>query len=173
MTRRDDLGQPVYPIGFTNAEGAKKAQTLDWGLKYHVIKKAETLEELAKLYGIPATALKEQVEEWNRSVDSGEDQAFGRPMQKAMKLERGPWYAVRMWPKVHYCMGGVKVNTQSQVLHLVTTKPIPGLYAAGEATGGIHGASRLGACAVAEGVVTGRNAGRLCAASKSIDLKHV
>ncbi len=173
MTRRDDQGRPVYPIGFTNAKGAKKAQTLDWGLKYHVIKQAETLEELAKLYGIPPKALVEQVKEWNLAVDAGVDNEFGRPMQKAMKLEKGPWYAVRMWPKVHYCMGGVKVNTHSQVLHLVTTKPIPGLYAAGEATGGIHGASRLGACAVAEGVVTGRNAGRLCAASKSIDLKQV
>ncbi len=173
MTRRDAQGQPVYPIGFTNAEGASKAQTLDWGLKYNVIKKADTLEELAEIYAIPADALKAQVESWNKAVDTGEDSEFGRPMQKAMKLEQGPWYAVRMWPKVHYCMGGVKVNTRSEVLHLVSYKPIAGLYAAGEATGGIHGASRLGACAVAEGVVTGRNAGQMCAASKSIVLKHV
>lgn len=170
MTRRDDQGQPVYPIGFTNAEGAKKAQTLDWGLKYKVIQKAETLDELAKIYGIPAAALKEQVARWNKAVASGKDSEFGRPMQKSMKLEQGPWYGVRMWPKVHYCMGGVRVNTHSQVLHLVTDKPIEGLFAAGEATGGIHGASRLGACAVAEGVVTGRNAGRMCVQSKSIKL---
>lgn len=58
MTRRDEHGQPVYPIGFTNAEGASKAQTLDWGLKYKVISKAETLDELAAIYGMPAKALK-------------------------------------------------------------------------------------------------------------------
>ncbi|MBW8182168.1 flavocytochrome c [Shewanella nanhaiensis] len=170
MTRRDDKGHPVYPIGFTNAEGAKDAQTLDWGLKYKVIQKAETLDELAKLYGIPAKALIAQVARWNKAVAAGKDGEFGRPMQKAMKLEQGPWYGVRMWPKVHYCMGGVRVNTHSQVLHLVTDKPIEGLFAAGEATGGIHGASRLGACAVAEGVVTGRNAGRICSEAQRIRL---
>lgn len=170
MTRRDEQGKPVYPIGFTNAEGAKDAQTLDWGLKYNVIKKADNLDELAKIYNMPAEALKAQVARWNEAVSKSEDGEFGRPMQKAMLLDKGPWYAVRMWPKVHYCMGGVKVNTASEVLHLVSNKPIPGLYAAGEATGGIHGASRLGACAVAEGVVTGRNAGRHCAQSLSVKL---
>lgn len=171
MTRRDQLGNPVYPIGFTNAKGAKDAQTLDWGLKYKVIQKADTLDELARLYDIPATALKAQVSRWNAAVAKGQDSEFGRPMQKAMKLEQGPWYAVRMWPKVHYCMGGVRVNTASEVLHLVSNKPIPGLYAAGEATGGIHGASRLGACAVAEGVVTGRNAGQHCAEGQAVSLQ--
>lgn len=172
MTRRDMNNQPVYPIGFTNAQGASKAQTLDWGLKYKVISKAETIEELAAIYGMPAKALKAQVARWNEAVKSGVDKEFGRPMQEAIVLDKGPWYAVRMWPKVHYCMGGVKVNTQSEVLHLVSNKAIPGLYAAGEATGGIHGASRLGACAVAEGVVTGRNAGRNCAAASAVTLKQ-
>lgn len=172
MTRRDEKGQPVYPIGFTNAAGASKAQTLDWGLKYKVISKAETIEELAAIYGMPAKALKAQVARWNEAVKSGVDKEFGRPMQEAIVLDKGPWYAVRMWPKVHYCMGGVKVNTQSEVLHLVSNKAIPGLYAAGEATGGIHGASRLGACAVAEGVVTGRNAGRNCAVANAVILKQ-
>jgi len=106
-------------------------------------------------------------------VKTGIDKEFDRPMQEAIVLDKGPWYAVRMWPKVHYCMGGVKVNTQSEVLHLVSNKAISGLYAAGEATGGIHGASRLGACAVAEGVVTGRNAGRNCAAASAVTLKQV
>ncbi|HCD12239.1 FAD-binding protein, partial [Shewanella sp.] len=172
MTRRDEHNNPVYPIGFTNAEGAKNAQTLDWGIKYKVITKADTLDELAKAYGMPADKLKAQVARWNEAVKSGDDKEFGRPMQEAIVLDKGPWYAVRMWPKVHYCMGGVKVNTNSEVLHLVSNQPIAGLYAAGESTGGIHGASRLGACAVAEGIVTGRNAGRNCAAAKPVALKQ-
>ncbi|SDI36126.1 flavocytochrome c [Ferrimonas sediminum] len=172
MTRRDEQGKPVYPIGLTNAKGAAKAQTLAWGMKYDVIKKADTLEQLAKEYGIPADKLKAQVAQWNQFVRDGEDKQFGRPLMQAFELTEGPWYAVRMWPKVHYCMGGVRVNTQSEVLHLVSDKPIAGLYAAGEATGGIHGASRLGACAVAEGVVTGRNAARSAAAASAISLKQ-
>lgn len=171
MTRRDDQGKPVYPIGFTNAKGAKNAQTLAWGMKYDVIKKADTLEELAAQYDIPADKLKAQVTQWNQFVKDGEDKQFGRPLMQAFELTEGPWYSVRMWPKVHYCMGGVRVNTHSQVLHLVSDKPIEGLFAAGEATGGIHGASRLGACAVAEGVVTGRNAARTAVSEKAIDLK--
>ncbi|BDY06847.1 flavocytochrome c [Ferrimonas sp. YFM] len=171
MTRRDEQGQPVYPVGFTNEKGAAKAQTLEWGLKYDVIKKADTLEELAGLYGIPAEKLKAQVAQWNQYVRDGEDKQFGRPLMKAFELTQGPWYAVRMWPKVHYCMGGVRVNTHSQVLHLISDKPIPGLFAAGEATGGIHGASRLGACAVAEGVVTGRNAARSAVKADAVSLK--
>ncbi|MBY6188396.1 flavocytochrome c [Marinobacter hydrocarbonoclasticus] len=171
MTRRDDQGKPVYPVGFTNAKGAAQAQTLAWGMKYDVIKKADTLEELAKIYGMPADKLVAQVERWNEAVRTGEDKEFGRPLMQAFELKEGPWYGVRMWPKVHYCMGGVRVNTHSEVLHLVTNKPIQGLYAAGEATGGIHGASRLGACAVAEGVVTGRNAAKHAYASDAVTLQ--
>ncbi|GLS82882.1 flavocytochrome c [Paraferrimonas haliotis] len=160
LTRRDDQNKPVYPVGFTNAEGAKRAQTLGWGLKYDVIKKADTLDELAKLYGMPADKLEKQVARFNEFVKKGHDDEFNRPLETAIEMKEGPWYAVRMWPKVHYCMGGVRVNTNSQVLRLTDDKPIPGLFAAGEATGGIHGASRLGSCAVAEGVVTGRNAAK-------------
>ncbi|WP_028115946.1 flavocytochrome c [Ferrimonas senticii] len=171
MTRRDENGAPVYPIGFVNHKGAERAQTLEWGMKYNVIKKADTLEELAALYGMPADALKQTVADWNEAVRTGEDKEFGRPLMQAFELTEGPWYAARMWPKVHYCMGGVRVNTNSEVLHLVTNKPIDGLYAAGEATGGIHGASRLGACAVAEGVVTGRNAAKHAATSTPVSLE--
>ncbi|WP_025819508.1 flavocytochrome c [Shewanella marina] len=171
MTRRDEQGRPVYPIGFTNAKGAAKAQTLEWGMKYNVIKKADTLAELAAIYGMPADKLIAQVERWNNAVTNKQDEEFGRPMQEAILLDSGPWYGVRMWPKVHYCMGGVKVNTRSEVMHLVTNKAIAGLYAAGEVTGGVHGASRLGACAVAEGIVTGRNAGRICGTADAAALK--
>ncbi|QIZ77606.1 flavocytochrome c [Ferrimonas lipolytica] len=172
MQNRDEKGQPVYPIGFTNAEGASRAQTLEWGLKYDVIKKAENLDDLASLYDMPAEALKQQVADWNKYVRQGKDEQFGRPLASAIELNLGPWYAVRMWPKVHYCMGGVRVNAKSEVLALLTDQHIEGLYAAGEATGGIHGASRLGGCAIAEGVVTGRNAARNIANKNSVTLKQ-
>ncbi len=56
-------------------------------------------------------------------------------------------------------MGGVKINSDAQIISKDGT-PIPGLYAAGEVTGGIHGANRLGGNAVADIVVFGRIAGQ-------------
>ena len=70
----------------------------------------------------------------------------------------GPYYAVNVGPRIHHCMGGVKINSDAQVISTDGT-PIPGLYAAGDVTGGIHGANRLGGNAVADIVVFGRIAG--------------
>jgi len=68
-----------------------------------------------------------------------------------------------LWPKVHYTPGGVGINTDAQVIDL-DGRPIPHLFAAGEVCGGIHGASRLGSCALTECIVFGRIAGQQAAA---------
>jgi len=72
---------------------------------------------------------------------------------------KGPFYAIRLVPKPHHTMGGLKINTKAQVISANTNKPIPGLFAAGEVTGGTHGASRLGSCAIADCLVCGMVAG--------------
>lgn len=84
-------------------------------------------------------------------------------------LETAPYYAVCVTPAIHHTMGGLSVNTDTQVLKADRT-PIPGLYAAGEVTGGLHGANRLGGNGVADIVVNGRLAG-IAAAQKVKDLK--
>ena len=56
-------------------------------------------------------------------------------------------------------MGGLLINSEAQVLNL-SKKPIEGFYAAGEVTGGVHGASRLGSCAMIDCLVFGRIAGK-------------
>ena len=61
-------------------------------------------------------------------------------------------------------MGGVLINANAQVLDLLK-KPIKSFYAAGEVTGGVHGASRLGSCAITDCLVFGRIAGRNAAAN--------
>ena len=61
-----------------------------------------------------------------------------------------------MSPKVHHCMGGLLTNMNGQVLDIMDQEPIPGLYAAGEATGGVHGMVRLGTVAVADCMIFGR-----------------
>lgn len=159
-------GKPVYPICFTDAKGVEKAQTLRNGLKYKVIWQFDTLEELAAHFNIPADALVKQVKTWNKMVAEKKDTEFDRPLQLAIQLDKPPFYACRVWPKVHYCMGGVGINAKAEVLD-VMGKPIPGLYAAGEVTGGAHGASRLGGCAIADGLVFGRIAGDSACAAKA------
>ncbi len=57
-------------------------------------------------------------------------------------LEIPPFYAIRLWPKIHYTPGGLLVDTRARVMDLFQ-HPIPGLFTAGEVTGGIHGAGRL------------------------------
>lgn len=151
-------GKPVYPVCFTDSKAVGKAQTLKNALKYGVIKAFDTVEELARAYGIPADELVKQVAEWNAMVEAKSDEAFHRPLDLAVKLDKAPYYACRVWPKVHYCMGGVGITKNAEVL-TVDGKIIPGLFAAGEVTGGTHGASRLGGCAIADGLVFGRIAG--------------
>lgn len=85
---------------------------------------------------------------------------MGRPFTKNAKpMGTGPWYCSLLSPKVHHCMGGVETNSLGQVIDISTDKPIPGLYAAGESTGGVHGAVRLGSCATMDCLVNGRIAG--------------
>ena len=87
------------------------------------------------------------------------DEDFGRSAtEMTASLESAPYYAVRVTPAIHHTMGGLCVNTETQVLKADGT-PIPGLYAAGEVTGGLHGANRLGGNGVADIVVNGRLAG--------------
>lgn len=73
-------------------------------------------------------------------------------------MTEGPWYACRKVPTVHHTMGGIRVNVESEACN-ADGEPIPGLYAAGECTGGIHGENRLGGNAIADCMTFGRNAG--------------
>ena len=132
-----------------------------------VIFEAETLEELAEHYDIPVDTLLETVEKYNSYVETGVDPDFDKPIPPtAEPLTTAPFYGARLWPKVHHCMGGIAINGEAQVLDLYS-EVIPGLYAAGEAAGGTHGATRLGSVATADCLVFGRIAGRNAAAEEA------
>jgi len=156
---RDDQGKPLPPILITSYEHANKHPNCKKVLKYGVGFKFETLKELAKKFNIPLKALDAQIKEYNGYVKTGVDTQFGKPMIKAKdKYIKAPFMVVRLWPKVHYCQGGVKINKRAEVIDSTTWKPIPGLFAAGEVTGGIHGVSRLGSCSIPECMVMGMTA---------------
>lgn len=122
-----------------------------------------TVEELAGKLGIDPAALSKTVSDWNAAVAAGEDAAFGRTTGMEEDLSVAPYYAIKVAPGIHHTMGGVKIDTET---HVIDTEGaiIPGLYAAGEVTGGVHGANRIGGNAVADIVVFGRIAGSSAAA---------
>ena len=126
------------------------------------IKKGFTVEgtdvnALAEAIGCDAATLTETLSTWNGYVEAKEDKDFGRT-SFANPLDTAPYYAIKVAPGVHHTMGGVKINSNAEVID-VNGAVIPGLFAAGEVTGGVHGANRLGGNAVADFVVFGRIAG--------------
>lgn len=130
--------------------------------------KADTLDELAALMGVDAANLKATIDEYNKYCIGGElegqaDQ-FGRTLF-GQPIDNGPFYAGARVPTVHHTMGGVRIDTQCRVYN-ENGEIIENLYAAGEVTGGIHGANRLGGNALADTIVFGRIAGESAALSK-------
>ena len=156
-------GHPA--INISDANGAKFAW---WGLEHTLksgtVKKFDTLDALAANYKINAVELKKTIETFNGYVKAKKDPDFGKLIVKDAKpLVEPPFYAARVWPKVHHTMGGVEINAKAQVIDL-NGAVIPGLYAAGEITGGVHGGCRLGSVAIIDCLVFGRIAGKNVAA---------
>jgi fumarate reductase flavoprotein subunit len=120
--------------------------------------KAATLAELAAEIKLDASALEETVVAYNAVTTEGATDAFGRT-KGLIAFGSGPFYACKIAPGIHYCMGGIRVDAQSRALS-ADGKPIVGLYAAGESTGGLHGDNRLGGNGVCDTMVFGPNAAR-------------
>jgi fumarate reductase flavoprotein subunit len=122
----------------------------------------DSYQALAEAIGAPADVFEATMEKWNSCVAEGNDEAFGR-LSFASPLDQAPFYAIKVQPGVHHTMGGIKIDDQAQVID-VNGNVIPGLFAAGEVTGGVHGSNRLGGNAVADFVIFGRIAGASAAA---------
>ena len=116
-----------------------------------------TYEELAKAIGVDEATFAETMNNWNQCVADKSDAEFGRT-SFANPLDTAPYYAIKVTAGVHHTMGGLKINPNTEVLN-ENGEVIPGLFAAGEVTGGVHGANRLGGNAVADFTVFGRIAG--------------
>jgi len=148
-------------IGIVDQKGAQKeADSLASCLKTGKIRRFDALSDLAAAFEMPAGRLEQTVTEYNQWTARPDPDQFGKhPKKGTVPLETPPFYAVRLWPKVHYTPGGLQIDPHARVMDL-RSRPIPGLFAAGEVTGGIHGAGRLGGCALTECIVFGRIAGR-------------
>lgn len=119
--------------------------------------KADTIEEAAAFFEIDANELKKTVENYNQYAKDGKDLEFNK-RGVLTPFGEGPYYIMVSKPAVHHTMGGVKINTNAQVLN-TNGEVIDGLYAAGEVTGDIHGTNRLGSDAIADITVFGKIAG--------------
>ena len=126
--------------------------------------KADTMEEACAHFGINAEELKATVERYNQYAADGKDLEFNK-RGTLTAFGEGPYYIMVSTPAIHHCMGGLKINTSAQVMD-TEGNVIPGLYAAGEVTGDIHGTNRLGSDAIADIIVYGRIAGENAAAGK-------
>lgn len=152
-----------FPITFADTKMAFKdlsEEIISKGMSSgKLVGECKSLDEIASKYGVPANALKETVKKYNEGVKAKKDE-FGKQESALFEInEAGPFYVIRLSPKPHHTMGGLKINEKAQVISSKTGKPIPGLYAAGEITGGTHGASRLGTVAITDCIVFGMIAG--------------
>lgn len=152
-------------VGIVDAAGAKKDyESLLKCLASGKVKEFHNLTDLEAAYKMPGGRLAQTVRHYNERVQSGVRDEFGKELgHGGQPLNTPPFYAIRLWPKVHYTAGGVGIDSEARVINL-RNQPIPRLFAAGEVCGGIHGASRLGSCALTEGLVFGRIAGQQAAA---------
>lgn len=140
--------------------GFVKPEELEAGVASGRVLKGETFEELAEAMNkkavkgmfpqVSAENLKKTVEMHNGFIDAGKDDQFGKVIANSMKkVEKGPYYCVPQFPSVHHTMGGLVIDQKTQVYDIYG-QVIPGLYAAGEVTGGVHGTNRLGSNADAD-----------------------
>lgn len=123
-----------------------------------ILVKADTIEDAAAHFGIDAEELKKTVANYNEYSANGKDLEFNK-RGELVAFTDGPYYIMKSRPAIHHTMGGIKINTNAEVLN-TAGEVIDGLYAAGEVTGDIHGTNRLGSDAIADITVFGRVAGR-------------
>lgn len=159
----DETGRKTYPLGttifndtdiepyFWSEDNLKEVQN-------GILKKAESLEELAGLVGCDAGTLRQTVDRWNAACDGGRDTDHGRGPKTMMKIETPPYYMGEIWPVVSNTQGGPVHDGDYRVVNPFG-EPIPRLYEAGEC-GGIWGFLYVGGGNLTECFVGGRIAGR-------------
>ncbi|MCI5774489.1 MAG: flavocytochrome c [Erysipelotrichaceae bacterium] len=147
-------GQEIENIGhMTEVHAVEFQNWIDSDLLYV----ADTLEEAAEHFGLDVDKMQETINAYNESIKDGLDEDFNKK-SSLVSIAEGPFYIQKVVPSSHHTMGGIKINTDAQVIG-VDGKPIEGLFAAGEVVGDIHGTNRLGGNAITDCVVFGRIAG--------------
>lgn len=140
-------------------DGVRKSlKSIEEYFDMQLVTEGSSIADLASKIKVKPEVLDASLKTYNDAVASKSDAEFKRP-DMPRQISTGKFYAIEVEPAVHHTMGGVKINTSTQVINKAG-KPINGLYAAGEVTGGVHGGNRLGGNALADLIVFGRIAGK-------------
>ena len=129
--------------------------------------RANTLEEFCKISGVDLKGLQDQIEMWNKAVETKNDTQYGRHDQKVKIDTKGPFYGIKMYPWNNLSCGGFRVTDHLQVLGW-DLKPVKGLYAAGETVAGVHGAFYCGGNACGFAHTSGYMAGQIAMGRKDV-----
>ncbi len=139
---------------FFNEDVRKSLKAIEGYVKAGLLTIGDSVEDIAGKLNMDAAVLKATLDTYNAAQASGTDAEFGRA-DMARSLANGPYYAVEIEPAIHHTMGGIVINTKAEVVKSDGTA-VPGLYAAGEVTGGVHGDNRLGGNAIADITIYGK-----------------
>lgn len=177
--RRDEVAQAIlkqkgkyaYLILSKNVYHNKITEYIQDGF----VIQADTPEELAAKIGIDPAKFKGTIEKYNGYVEAKNDPDFKRGLYREMgkrqvfpgKIEKPPFFALKVTPGIHHTCGGLRINAKGQVLDAIEgSVVIEKLYAAGEVIGGTHGTNRMGGNAITDCIVFGRIAGTNAAKEK-------
>lgn len=168
----DEKSRKMYPVGVPTFNQVGVAY--EWSddnskeIENGMLRRADTIEDLAALLGVEVGVVRETLDRWNESCRAGSDRDFGRPTGTLVALENPPYYIAELWPVVTNTQGGPRHDARQRVID-VFGNPIPNLWAAGE-TGSVFGylylaGGNLAECAVG-GTIAGHEAGRNVKAAK-------
>ncbi len=143
---------------FFDSDMQKSLKATNGYIKQSYTVTGNSLEEIAGKMKVPAADLKATMDAYAQAVAAKSDKQFGRA-DLPRPLNKAPFYAITITPAVHHTMGGIKIDPKTQV-YGSNGAVIPGLFAAGEVTGGVHGGNRLGGNAQADIVTFGHIAGQ-------------
>jgi succinate dehydrogenase/fumarate reductase flavoprotein subunit len=168
----DEDGGKMYPLGTTIFNDAD-IEPYFWSqdnmkeVQNGLLRKANSIAELAELIGCDAETLQASIDRWNVACEAGDDADHGRAPKTMTPIKTAPFYTGEMWPVVSNTQGGPVHDGNYRVLNPYG-EPIPHLYEAGEC-GGIWGFLYIGGANLTECFVGGRIAGREVAAQDPWD----
>jgi fumarate reductase flavoprotein subunit/urocanate reductase len=151
------LNQPNHKIWVITDSQSIKGASFEGKLKKGIVFAADNVKQMAEKMGVQPDVLKNTLDRYNKYAALKQDPDFGKTTF-TQTIDKPPYYFGIERADIHFSCGGLQINSKAEVIDL-DGHNIPGLYAAGEVTGGVHGTNRAGGNALTDIFVFGRIAG--------------